>query len=350
VNLRAGRLPIGECSDIIMTISANVPRVIVRGTGSALPERVVTNRDFEATLDTSDEWIYTRTGIRSRHFAGPTDSSATLAIKAARRALEAAALEPGDIDLVVCGTVTPERTTPPNAAVVQATLGCRPVPAFDLAAACSGFIFALDVARKFFYDGKVRHALVIGAEVLSRIQDYKNRATCILFGDGAGAVVLSAAPSGARGILHTSLTADGTHGDLIELPTIAHGGEGFGSPAPRVVPYLTMQGRETYRFAVRTMVDTLCEALNACQLTFDDVAAIIPHQSNTRVFEVVAKELGLPLDKFIVNIDHVGNTAAASVPIALDEAVRSGRIVEGDVVAMVAFGGGLTWSSAVVRW
>jgi 3-oxoacyl-[acyl-carrier-protein] synthase-3 len=325
------------------------PGLVIRGTGSALPSRIIDNRAFEQILDTSDEWIRQRTGIRCRRFAAPHETSATLAIDASRRALDMAGVDASEIDLVVCGTVTPDRMTPPNAAVVQAALGCRIVPAFDLSAACSGFLYALGVAQRFIHGGDTRCALVIGAEVLSRVMDYQDRASCILFGDGAGAVVITPSPVGNRGILQLSLAADGSCGDLIQVPALA-GGHGLSSKSARSLPHIAIRGRETFRFAVRTMISTIQEAVTECGLNLGDITAIVPHQVNLRVFEAVACELAIPLDKMVMNIDRLGNTSAASVPVALDEAVRSGRIAEGDVVVLVAFGGGLTWSAAVIRW
>ena len=322
----------------------------IAGTGRALPSRVVGNQKFEGILDTSDEWISSRTGIRTRHFAAPHENSATLAMIAAQQALDAASVSPKELGFIVCGTVTPERMTPSNAAFVQAALGCPPIPAFDVSAACSGFLFALSIADRFMRAGGIRHALVLGSEVLSRTLDFTDRASCILFGDGAGAVVLSGSPDPERGLLWTMLAADGKHGDLIQVPSSAGGGSGLASPPATRLPHTVLNGREVFKFAVKAMCRCLQEAVSACGIGFDEVDLIVPHQVNLRVFEMVTAELGIPLGKLVLNIDRMGNTAAASIPIALDEAARQGRIRRGDVVVFVAFGGGLTWSAAVARW
>lgn len=322
--------------------------VAVRGTGSALPTRVVPNAEFTTRyrLDTSDEWIRTRTGIRERRFAGPGETAATLASAASCRALTAAGVTPADLDLIVCATVTPDRMCPSVACLVQAALGCRTVPAFDVSAACSGFLYALSAATQFVKTGAARHALVAGAEVLSRALDMTDRNSCILFGDGAGAVVLSATPVRTTGVRAVRLYSDGTRRGLIEVPsrvTVPVPGE---EPPPT---HVLLAGREVFRFAVTRMVELIQEAeADARELGIAGFDALIPHQVNQRVIDAALETTGFPAEKVVVNLDRYGNTSAASVPIALDEALRSGRCKPGDTVLLVAFGGGLTWSSAIV--
>jgi len=325
-------------------------RVVFAGTGSALPSRVVGNEEFVSILETSDEWIHQRTGIRTRRFCDSHQSSATLAVQASRNALTAAGLDASEIDLIICATVTPERNTPPNAAIVQAELGCRMVAAFDMAAACSGFLYAVGVARGMMLAGMARHALVVGAESLGRSLDFQDRNSCILFGDGAGAVVLSVEESSTRGIQYLTLAADGSRGDLIQVPGAMTWTNGMATATPKPSSFIQLAGPETFRFAVKTLTRLLLEIQDDCQISLDEIACIVPHQVNLRVFEAVADQLKFSMDKLVVNIDRYGNTTAASIPIALDEAVRNGRISKGDLIAIVAFGGGLTWSSALVRW
>ncbi len=323
--------------------------VAVRGTGSALPARIVPNAEFtdRYRLDTSDEWIRTRTGIRERRFAGPGETAATLAAAAAARALAAAELTPVDLDLIVCGTVTPDCMCPSVACLVQAALGCRHVPAFDVSAACSGFLYALSVATQYIKTGAVRHALVAGTEVLSRALDLTDRNSCILFGDGAGAVVLSATPDLAAGVRSVRLYADGARRGLIEVPSRVTPRPC--DPAEPPLDYVRISGREVFRFAVTRMVELIQEAeADARTLGIAAFDALIPHQVNQRIIDAALETTGFPAAKVMVNLDRYGNTSAASVPIALDEALRSGRCKPGDTVLLVAFGGGLTWSSAIV--
>ena len=321
--------------------------VAVRGTGSALPARVVPNAEFtdRYRLDTSDEWIRTRTGIRERRFAGPGETAASLASTASCRALAAAGLTPADLDLIVCGTVTPDLMCPSVACLVQAALGCRTVPAFDVSAACSGFLYALSVATQYVTTGAARHALVVGAEVLSRALDLTDRNSCILFGDGAGAVVLAATPVLTAGVRSVRLYSDGSRRGLIDVPSTVTQPE----PGEPPLNHVRIAGREVYRFAVTRMVELIQQAgADARELGIPGFDALIPHQVNRRIIDAALEATGFPAGKVMVNLDRYGNTSAASVPIALDEALRSGRCRPGDTVLLVAFGGGLTWSSAIV--
>ena len=323
--------------------------MVIRGTGSSLPSRVLTNDDFSRMVETSDEWIRTRTGIRERRIAEPGQNVATLGIEASRRALDAASLSPADVDLIICATVTSPSMVPSAACLIQAGLGCRIIGAFDLVAACSGFVYALTVGDQFIRSGQCRNVLVIGSETLSRVVDYTDRNSCILFGDGAGAAVLSATDEPGRGVLYSRLYADGSRPELIRLPNAWPTGSEEGLAACGGAAYLKLNGREVYRFAVQQMMALMRDAMRDCQLTHDDIALLIPHQVNQRIIDSVISELSFPPDKVMINLDRYGNTSAASVPIALDEAMRTGRAKAGDTVLFVAFGGGLTWSSVVVR-
>jgi 3-oxoacyl-[acyl-carrier-protein] synthase-3 len=323
--------------------------VTLLGTGSCLPARVLRNADFPASLDTSEEWIRSRTGIQERRIANAGETSAKLGLEAARRALEAAQLHPADVDMIICATVTPDMMVPSNACLIQAGLGCRPVPAFDLNAACTGFLYGLAVAAQFIRTGACRHVLVVGSETLSRVADFSDRSTCVLFGDGAGAVVLGAAKA-PHGQHSFRLHADGSRGDYIRLngvrlrpplssPTEARPGDEF--------DFLRMNGREVFKFAVRTIIEVIGESLAECNLTPADIDLVIPHQVNQRIIDAAFADLNFPPEKLMVNLDRYGNTSAASIPIALDEAVRTRRIGPGDRVLLIAFGGGLTWGGGV---
>jgi 3-oxoacyl-[acyl-carrier-protein] synthase-3 len=322
--------------------------VIVRGTGSCLPARKMPNAEFARSLDTSDEWIRTRTGICSRHIAGPGETSASMGLEAARRALRAADLEPNDLDLIICATITPEMIFPSTGCFIQAGLGCRTIGAFDLLAACSGFLYALAVGSQFIRTGTYRNVLVIGTETLSRIIDFSDRTTCVLFGDGAGAAVLSASDDPERGLQYFRLYADGSNPELMSLPG---GGSRFPVSAQTIADrkhYIRINGREVYKFAVTRMQELIQDAMAECLLTVEDVALVIPHQVNQRIIDSAANRMKFPAEKVMVNLDNNGNTSAASIPLALDEAIRTGRAKEGDKIIMVAFGGGLTWASAVL--
>ena len=324
-------------------------RAAIIGTGSAVPEHVMTNADFEEILDTSDEWITQRTGIKERRVAGPGQTTATLGTEAARAALEAAHLAPTDLDLIVCATVTPEMPLPATACFVQLALGIKDIPAFDIGAACSGFIYALATANLFVQSGRSRCVLVIGTDTLSKVSDYTDRGSCILFGDGAGAVVLGPTTEKGRGILYDVLCADGGGWDYIHVPA---GGSRYPASHQSVDAhdhYIKMRGRDVYKFAVEKMQWLLGHCMEKCHLTADDVDMVIPHQVNTRIIQSAAEKHHFPLEKIYVNIDRFGNTSAASIPLALDEAVRAGRIGPGSTVILVAFGAGLTWAGSVVR-
>ncbi len=319
--------------------------VVLTGTGNALPARVVPNAEFAQryALETSDEWIRTRTGIRERRFAGPAETAVTLGETAARRALVAAGLSPVDLDLIVFATVTPEQACPSCAVLVQAQLGCRAVPAFDLTAACSGFLYALATGAQFVRGAAARHALVIGADVLSRTVDLTDRTTCVLFGDGAGAAVLSAAAVGTRaGIRAVRLYADGTGAELIHVPLLGPRLALGGAPHTRVA------GREVFRFAVTRMAELIRQGEADARELGRTIDLLVPHQANQRIIDAALSACGFPPDRVMVNLDRYGNTSAASVPMALDEAIRTGRCGPGDTVLLVAFGGGLTWGSVLV--
>lgn len=317
-------------------------RSLLVGFGGFLPDRVVSNAELAERLETSDEWIRTRTGITRRHLVGPNDTAASMGAEAARRALDYAGLTAEDIDAVFVATATPDQAFPATAVRVQAALGMKRGFGFDIAAACSGFIFALSTADAFIRSGQIRNALVIGSEVYSRIMDWEDRTTCVLFGDGAGAVVLSASDEpGDRGILSTHLHSDGTAGDLLYVD----GAVG----QPDKSGHLKMSGRDVFRHAVGKLSSSVDEALEAEGLSYADVDWLVPHQANIRIIEGVAKKLNLSAERVVVTVDRHANTSAASVPLALDEAVRDGRIQKGDLVLMEALGGGLTWGSALVR-
>jgi 3-oxoacyl-[acyl-carrier-protein] synthase-3 len=321
-------------------------RAQVVGCGSYLPARIVTNAELAERLDTSDEWIVQRTGIRQRHVAAPGELTSDLALKAAERALAAAGVQGADLDLLVLATATPDNTFPATATKVQARLGMTRGAAFDVQAVCSGFIYALAVADNFIRTGQARTALVIGAETFSRILDWEDRGTCVLFGDGAGALVLSAAPStgsaAERGILSTHLHSEGGGYDLLYVD---------GGPSTTgSCGFLRMEGREIFRHAVHRLAEVVDEALAANRLSARDVDWLVPHQANRRIIDSMGRKLGLPPGKVVVTIDRHANTSAASVPLALAEAADDGRIRPGQLVLMEAMGGGLTWAASLVRW
>ncbi len=326
-------------------------RAKITGTGSYVPERVLTNADLESMVETSDEWIATRTGIRERRIAD-TETCTDMAVKAAEKAIESARVPAAEIGLVVVGTVTPEMTFPSTACFVQARLGVKAGgAAFDLSAACSGFLYALNVAEKYVSSGVVKHALVVGVDRFSKIIDWSDRATCVLFGDGAGAVVLSAT-EGKSGVLASNIHSDGRRWDMLYAPNKAPENPfcKVNADEEQRSPYLSMSGNETFKIAVRTMAASIKEALRLAEFEVADVKLLIPHQANKRIIEATRQRLHFPAERVYTNLDKYGNTSAGSIPIALDEAYREGRIKRGDVIVFVAFGGGLTWSSAVVRW
>lgn len=320
------------------------------GTGRYVPSKVLTNADLERLVDTSDEWIRERTGIRERHIAGSHETVAYMSKCAADQVLAVAGLGPEDLDAIVMGTATPDRLLPSSACDLQALMGATNAAAFDVQAACSGFIYGLSVAEGMVASGMAKNVLVLGAERLSTITNYQDRGTCILFGDGAGATLVRPASDGKRGILSGYLKTDGTLAELLYRP----GGGGSHPPDERLIAergyFIKMAGREVFKAAVLSMADACDQALRRAGLTAGDVDLLIPHQANIRIIEATAKHAGVPMDRVFVNIDRYGNTSAASIPIAFDEGVRSGRIVEGSTVLMVAFGGGFTWGSMVVRW
>lgn len=319
----------------------------VIGTGSYVPRKVLTNHDLEKMVETSDDWISARTGIKERHIS-TEDSTADMASKAAKAALKSAGISPKDIDLIVVGTVTPDMAFPSTACFVQSQLGVRSgAAAFDVSAACSGFLYALDVADKYIRTGAAKKAIVVGVDMFSKIIDWKDRATCVLFGDGAGAVVLSA-EKGTRGVLSCRIHSDGKHWDMLYA----------NSPCPpspfekreKPDPYLKMNGNETFKIAVRTMGQAITETMEEGGIKPEDIALLIPHQANMRIINATRERLKLSEDKVYTNLDRFGNTSAGSIPLALDEAVKAGKVRDGDVILFVAFGGGLTWASAAVRW
>jgi 3-oxoacyl-[acyl-carrier-protein] synthase-3 len=312
------------------------------GTGSYLPDKVLTNRDLESLVQTSDEWIVSRTGIRERHIAAESESTSDLAYVAARRALKAAGLSPGDIDLIVVATSTPDMVFPSTACLLQKKLGIRHGAAFDVQAVCTGFIYALAIADQFIRSGMHKRALVVGAEIFSRILDWKDRGTCVLFGDGAGAVVLCA--SEVPGILSSHLHSDGAYADILKTPGHVSGGNVTGDPT------LKMDGGAVFKLAVRVLEDCAHEALAANGLEIADVDWFVAHQANVRIITHTARKLGIPPEKCVVTVDRHANTSAASIPLALDVAVRDGRIHPGNVVLLEGVGGGFTWGSVLLKW
>ncbi|PZU11849.1 beta-ketoacyl-ACP synthase III [Sphingomonas sp.] len=317
-------------------------RAVIAGTGSALPKRRVTNDELAETVDTSDEWIVERTGIRARHIAGDDETTATLGADAARNALAAAGIDASAIDLIVLATATPDQTFPASATKIQHMLGITDCVAFDVAAVCSGFLYAVSVAESMIRAGSARTALLIGAETFSRILDWEDRTTCVLFGDGAGAIVLRAEESEDRGILSVALHADGRHNQLLYVD---------GGPSTTgTVGKLRMKGQEVFRHAVVNLAAVLTEAVAKAGLETRDIDWVVPHQANRRILDATARKLGLAAEKVIVTVDQHANTSAASVPLALDQAVRDGRIRRGDVVVLEAMGGGFTWGAAALRF
>ncbi len=321
----------------------------ITGWGHALPEHVLTNKDLENMVDTSDEWIVTRTGIRERRIAAPDQTTASLAADAATEALKVAGVKPTDVDLIIVATSSPEHIFPATAAIVQDMLGATHAGAFDLSAACTGFIFALNMAAQAIRTGSIDTAVVIGAETLSRIVNWQDRNTCILFGDGAGAFVLQGSEE-PGGVMHAVMHADGSGADVLSIPA---GGSKIPTSADTVahgLHYVHMEGRPVFRFATRVMAEATREVLAKANLTPDDVDLIIPHQANIRILEVAARNLKLPMERFMVNLDRYGNTSTASIPIATVEAVAQGRLRRGDKVVLVGFGGGLTYGALLAEW
>lgn len=323
----------------------------ILGTGRGLPDRVLTNEDLERMVDTSDEWITTRTGIKRRRIAAPEEALTDLAVPAARQALEMAGVDGSEVDLVICGTVTADMVFPAAATQIQDRIGARGAAAFDISAACTGFVYGLSIAQQFLENGGARTALIIGGEILSKFVDWTDRSTCVLFGDGAGAAVLRAEEEDdGRGVLGTVLHSDGCLGDLIYRP----GGGSKHPPSKELdasnLNFIKMRGNETFRVAVRSMAEVSREMLAKAGLAAEDVRWFIPHQANLRIIDAVRDRLEVPEDRVYVNVQEYGNTSAASIPIALDELNRDGKLAAGDVVLFTAFGSGLTWGAGAVRW
>jgi 3-oxoacyl-[acyl-carrier-protein] synthase-3 len=312
----------------------------IAGTGSYLPQRILTNAELEKMVDTTDEWIVTRTGIRERHIIADDEFTSDMAVASARKALEASGVETSQIDLIIVATTTPDHTFPSTACIVQDKLGIHNCPAFDIQAVCSGFVYAVATADKFIKSGSAKCALVIGADCMSRITDWTDRSNCILWGDGAGAVVMTA--SDVPGVLSTHLHADGSYNHLLNVPSGISNGHGSKT--------IQMEGNAVFKIAVNTLDAIVDEALEANGLQKSDVDWLVPHQANIRILQSTAKKLGMGMDRVVVTVDTHGNTSAASIPLALDVAVRDGRIKRGETVLMEAFGGGFTWGAALVKY
>ena len=324
-------------------------RAVITGHGSFAPAKILTNENLAKMVDTTDEWITTRTGIKSRHVTGDDETTAYLATEAAKRALDQAGLDTGETELIIVATITPEMVFPSTASFVQRELGAKKAWVFDLAAACSGFVYGLSIVQQFLESGRCQNALVIGAETLTKITDWSDRTSCILFGDGAGAVVLERKKDSRSGILYSVMASDGDRWRALNC-------QAYGSryPADKKLDdpkkiYMEIRGREVYQQAIRRIVEIVTQCMEHCNLSIDDIAMVISHQMNARIIESAAKRLNLPDEKVFLNIAEYGNTSAASVPIAFDECVREGRIKKGDIVIFVAFGAGLTWGANVIQ-
>lgn len=324
-------------------------RAGIAGTGHSVPEKVLTNKDLEHLVNTSDEWITSRTGIRQRHIARADEYTSTFAAEAARRALAAAGVAAIDLDMIICATVCPDMPLPSTACFIQAQLGAKRAAAFDIVAACSGFIYGLTIADQFIRTGAAKRVLVIGAELLSRYVDYTDRATCVIFGDGAGAAVCVPREDGT-GIMSSRIQSDGDFADYLYIP-------GGGTRIPSTYQsidehqhYIKMRGNELFKIAVRNMCDIANRVLQETLMTANDINLLVPHQANQRIADAVADKLGIPPDKAYGNIERIGNTSSASIPIALDECVQSGRLKPNDLVMLVSFGAGVTWGSALIKW
>ncbi len=325
-------------------------RAVIAGHGSFVPAKRLTNDDLMKMVDTSDEWIATRTGIKARHITTSEETTAFLATEAAKRALAKANLDPAELELIIVATITPEMVFPSTASFVQQALGAKKAWVFDLSAACSGFVYSVSIAQQFLESGRIKNALLIGAETLTKITDWTDRASCILFGDGAGAVVLERSEDGRKGILYSTMASDGDYWEALHC-------KAYGSrypvsrelDDPKMV-YMQIKGREVYQQAVRRIVETVTDCLEHCKLSLDDIKMLISHQMNARIIESAAKRLGLPDEKVFLNIAEYGNTSAASVPIAFDDCVRQGKIERGDIIIFVVFGAGLTWGANVIQF
>jgi 3-oxoacyl-[acyl-carrier-protein] synthase-3 len=325
-------------------------RAVIAGYGSFAPAKTLTNEELAKMMDTSDEWITTRTGIKVRHITADNESTAFLATEAAKKALAEANLDARDVELIIVATITPEMVFPSTASFLQRALKAKKAWVFDLAAACSGFIYSMSIVQQFIESGRLKNALVIGAETLTKITDWTDRRSCILFGDGAGAVVLEKSGDGRKGILYSTMHSDGNRWEALNC-------QAYGSRHPSAKPlddpkkiYMQIKGREVYQQAIRRIVETVNRCLEHCSLSIDEIAMLISHQMNARIIESAAKRLNLPDEKVFVNINEYGNTSAASVPIAFDECVRKGKIKRGDIVILVSFGAGLTWGANVIKF
>lgn len=331
---------------------SSAPRsVIIKGTGSYTPKKVLTNNDLSAFVDTSDEWIFTRTGIKERRIAAEEETSSSMGYEAGKKAIEAAGLTANDIDVVIVGTMTPDMPFPSTACLVQAKLGISNAISFDVEAACSGFLYIMEIASGLLQTGRYRNVLIIGSEKLSTILDWEDRTTCVLFGDGAGAAVLSLGEEGSKsGIIDFKLGSDGSKADVLVQP----GGGCAIPPSPESLNerqhFLKMRGKEVFKLAVKVMGQAASEILEQNGIDADQLDCVIPHQANMRIIESISSRLKIPIERFFLNLDKYGNTSAASIPIALDEAVRAGRLKRGDTILLVAFGAGLTWGSSLIRW
>jgi len=324
-------------------------RAIISGSGAFVPEKQLSNEDLAKMVDTSDEWITTRTGIKVRHVASDNETTAYLATEAAKLALADAKLTPAELDLIIVATITPEMVFPSTACLIQRNLGASNAFAFDLAAACSGVVCSLSIVQQYIATGAFKNALVIGAETLTKITDYTDRTSCILFGDGAGAIVVERARDGQRGIIYSRLASDGTYWEALNCQA-----PGSLYPPSKKLDdpkkmYMQIKGREVYQLAVRRIVEMVTDCLNHCNLTVDDIKMVISHQMNARIIESAAKRLNLPAEKAFLNIAKYGNTSAASIPLALDECLKTGKIGSGDIVILVAFGAGLTWGANIIE-
>ena len=319
------------------------------GMGHAYPEGILTNADLEKIVETSDEWITTRTGIKQRYKAADDEYTSQFAVRAARRAIERAGIEPKDIEIIICATTTPDQILPSTGCLIQAELGCENAAAMDVFAACSGFIYGISMVESMIRTGQIRYALVIGAEVLTKYIDYTDRTTCVIFGDGAGAAVLGPVPEG-KGVLATKIRSDGRYEESLYA---RGGGTRYGTSHETIdnrMHYFTMKGNEIFKLAVRSMADISLEMLDKAGRSIDEVAMIIPHQANQRITDAVAQRLGVSEERVYSNIERTGNTSSASIPIALDECIESGKVKEGDLVLLTAFGGGVTWGASVIQF
>jgi 3-oxoacyl-[acyl-carrier-protein] synthase-3 len=325
-------------------------RAFIAGTGHALPRGVITNAELEQMVETSDEWITARTGIKERHKAAPDEYTSTFATAAARQALARAQVDPAELDLIICATVCPDMSLPSTAVFIQSQLGAKRAAAFDLTAACSGFLYGLTIADQFIRTGTHRRILIIGAELLTRYVDYTDRGTCVIFGDGAGAAVVTRPPEGQRGVLAARIQSDGDYADFLYTP-----GGGTRHPASpeslaQRLHFIKMRGNELFKVAVRSMEEISRQVLDEVKMTPGDIDLVIPHQANQRITDAVADRLGVPAEKVYSNIARIGNTSSASIPICLDELVEAGRLQPGMIVLMTAFGAGTTWGSVLMRW